>query len=74
MNCTTLYSFFFNYGIHPKVFPIETIDPNKPSVSELPRFVNDASEFANKRIVNQNEKIETMLTDHVFLISSKNEI
>ena len=58
VNSTILFTpFFINYGIHPKVFPIETINSNNPSVSQFLWSAREATNFAYDRIMKQNEKM-----------------
>ena len=58
VNSTTLCTpFFVNYGLHPKIFPIESITSNNPSVSEFLSSAQAATKFAHDRISQQNEKM-----------------
>ena len=45
------------YGIHPKIFPIENIDSNYPTVPEFFKSASEAKEFARNRMVNQIEQM-----------------
>ena len=58
VNSTTLCTpFFINYGLHPKIFPIESITSNNPSVLEFLSSAQEATKFAYNRILQQNEKM-----------------
>ena len=75
MNSTTLCSLFFiNYGIHPIVFLIEAIDLNNPYLSDSLKSVSETRKFSHNRIANLNEKMQTMLIDHGYLITSEYKI
>ena len=72
VNSTTLCTLFFiNYGIHPKVFPIETIGSNNPSISQFLKSSSKATKFAYDRVIKKNEKMDILPTGPGFFIVSK---
>ena len=57
-NSTTLCSpFYINYGLHPRIIPVEALATDNPAVDEFLKATRDAAEFAFKRIKQQNEKM-----------------
>ena len=58
INSTTLCSpFFVNYGIHPKIVPLESLATNNPSADEFLKTTQEATKFAYDRIHIQNAKM-----------------
>ncbi len=57
-NATTLCSpFYINYGLHPRIVPVEALATNNPSVNDFLRNTQNASQFAFHRIKEQNKKM-----------------
>ncbi len=47
VNSTTLCSaFFINYGVHPKLIPLEGLLSNNPTAKSLIDSIHDTSRFA----------------------------
>ena len=58
INSTTLCSpFYINYGLHPRIVPVEALATNNPSVDEFLYAMQDAAKFAFDRIRQQNQKM-----------------
>ena len=58
VNSTTLCSpFFVNYGVHPKIVPLETLSSHNPSAKSFIDTIHDTTKFAYDRITRQNRKM-----------------
>ena len=59
-NATTLCTpFYINYGLHPRVTPVEALATNNPSVDDFLSSTQEATRFAFDRIKAQNAKMAT---------------
>ena len=75
-NSTTLCSpFYINYGLHPRIIPLETLATHNPAVNEFLKNTQEASKFAFERIKQQNEKMATYANkfrkQHDFKVNDK---
>ena len=73
MNSTTLCTpFFINYGLHPRIVPMEALASNNPTVEEFLKATQDAAKFAFDRIKSQNKKMAVYANkfrkDHKFKV------
>ena len=58
VNSTTLCSpFYVNYGVHPKIVPLETVTCHNPSAQSFVEAIHDTTKFAYDRILMQNQKM-----------------
>ena len=58
VNSTTLCRpFFVNYGVHPKIVPLETLSSHNPSAKSFMDTIHDTTKFAYDRITKQNRKM-----------------
>ena len=75
-NSTTLCSpFYINYGLHPRIVPVEALATSNPSVKEFLKNMQEVSKFAFDRIKQQNEKMAAYANkfrkQHVFKVNDK---
>ena len=60
VNSTTLCTpFYINYGLHPRIIPVEALASDNPTVQEFLKAMQDSTNFAFTRIKTQNEKMAT---------------
>ena len=58
VNSTTLCTpFYINYGLHPRIVPMEALASDNPTVQEFLKAMQDSTDFAFTRIKTQNEKM-----------------